>query len=232
MSLGQVTLPNRSEFLAHGYFHWKGFLGEDRVAALRAAAEGLLAGPGALHTPESVRVLEVYRHGPEFVALLEDSQLWAFVDGLLGANAVLSDLSLNEVRRGGKTDRWHIDYPYNDMPEVVRGGILGLQCVLPLVPFTVETGATQLVPGSHERYRQPEDVADSDAVPFVAEPGDLLVLQSATWHRAGNNLTDEPRTAVLLSFVESWVKPMGGAPESGPWSVTEHARARLGITRG
>lgn len=42
-----------------------------------------------------------------------------------------------------------LDYPCNEMPAIVTGAILGLQCILALDRFTEDNGATRPVPGSH-----------------------------------------------------------------------------------
>lgn len=42
----------------------------------------------------------------------------------------------------------------------------------------------------------------------------LLVLAAAAWNHSGNNRSTAPRTAMLMSFVERWIKPMS-APVDG-----------------
>lgn len=226
-----VSAPSAARFHSDGYHLWRGFLEPERVKTLLVLAEDLLASDAALHTPESVRAFQLFRHGEAFSDLVTDERLQELTDTLLGPNALLADLSLNRVDRGAKPDRWHIDHPYNAMTHIVEGGLLGLQCVLPLTPFTADSGATEFLPGTHRRYKQPPLSPAGTPVTAVAEPGDLLVLPAATWHRAGINATDEPRVALLLSFVESWIRPMADPPEPGPWSQTRAARIRLGIER-
>lgn len=231
MTQSARTTSSRADFLREGFLIWPGFLDHDRRRVLLEESVKLLAEDTALHTPESVRVTELFRRGQVFVDLMCDEGLLATVDELLGPGALLSDLSLNQVSSGGKPDRWHFDYPYNDMRETARGSLLGLQCVLPLTRFDATTGATEFIPGSHQRYAPPPGSPADTPESFVAEPGDLLILSSSTWHKAGSNSTQEPRIALLLSFVEAWVRPMFGPPEPGPWSVSRAARLRLGMER-
>ncbi|WP_169317218.1 phytanoyl-CoA dioxygenase family protein [Actinacidiphila oryziradicis] len=226
-----TAAPSAAHFHRNGYHLWRGFLDADHVAGLRTRADELLAADGALHTPESVRLFELFRHGAPFVDLMNDQRLADLTDTLLGPHALMNDLSLNRVNPGAKPDRWHIDYPYNTMTHIVEGSLLALQCVLPLTPFTEESGATEFMPGSHQRYKQPPLTPGGTPLPAIADPGDLLILASSTWHRAGVNRTALPRTAILLSFTEAWVRPMAEAPEAGPWSETRAARVRLGIER-
>jgi ectoine hydroxylase-related dioxygenase (phytanoyl-CoA dioxygenase family) len=211
------TLPVRAAFIEAGYFVERGFISSAHAAQLRAAAARLLAAPSALHTSTSVRSFELHKHEPAFARLLEDDYLRALVRELLGPKALLSDLSLNEVRRNQQADVWHIDYPYNEMPAIPVGGVLALQCVLALSPFTASTGATQLIPGSNRRYRKPPAQVDDEPLDFLAEPGDLLVVSAALWHRAQVNHETEPRTAVLLNFTENWVRPLFPPTESSAW---------------
>lgn len=226
-----TAAPSAAHFHRNGHHVWRGFLGASQVTELRRLADELLAAESALHTPESVRVFQLFRHGAAFVDLMNDPRLTELTDTLLGPHALMNDLSLNRVDPGAKPDRWHIDYPYNDMAQVVEGSLLALQCVLPLTPFTAESGATEFIPGSHQRYKQPPLTPGGAPVTAVADPGDLIVLAASTWHRAGVNRTAGPRTAILLSFTEAWVRPMADAPEPGPWSGTRAARVRLGMER-
>jgi ectoine hydroxylase-related dioxygenase (phytanoyl-CoA dioxygenase family) len=63
-------------------------------------------------------------------------------------------------------------------------------------------------------------------VSFEAEPGTLLVMAAATWHRSGLNRSSDPRTAMLMSFVEGWIKPMS-APTDGLAQPLPERLARL-----
>jgi ectoine hydroxylase-related dioxygenase (phytanoyl-CoA dioxygenase family) len=208
MPVDTTAAPAKNLFIESGFHIWPRFIASEQVSVLLESANRLLADSSALRTPESVRSFDLHEHDPAFASLLSDVRLRVLVRELLGQGALLSDMSLNQIQQHGKADRWHIDYPYTDMPKIVSGGILAIQCVLPLSPFTATSGATQLIPGSNRRYRHPPTDVAEEPVQFLAEPGDLLILPTATWHRAGVNTEARPRTAVLLNFTESWVKPM------------------------
>jgi hypothetical protein len=215
-----------------GYHVWRSFLDAERCARLGDEAGALLRSDAAQTYPRSIRVWELYRHGSAFVDVLCDERLCDAVTHLLGVGAIVSDFSLNRVVRGGRPDRWHIDYPYNEMDRLVSGSLLGLQCIMPLSPFDASTGATEFAPRRHATPSWPPETLDGEQTEvFVAQPGDLLVLAAASWHRAGTNRTDRPRTAILSSFVERWIRPMIGPPEPGPWGATQKARILLGIDR-
>lgn len=196
---------------------WRTFLDKGALDHVRSATTALAQGSHAHAYPKSTRVWDLFRHGDIFVDLLSDRPLNALLTELLGEHHLLSDCSLNVVHSHQPIDDWHIDYPYNEMPTLVAGSVLGLQCVLAVDAFTSENGATQFVPGSHAPPRRPVVTEVRGAVIFEAEPGDLLVMAATTWHRSGHNTSGEPRTAILLSFVERWVRPMLDPPEPGRW---------------
>jgi ectoine hydroxylase-related dioxygenase (phytanoyl-CoA dioxygenase family) len=197
----------------HGYAVWPGFLDGPRVARLRRAADALLATEHARRYPKSTRIWDLHLHGGPFVDVLTDDRLTPVLDALLGKGHLLSDYSLNQVGPAQPIDDWHIDYPYNEMPVLVSGALLGLQCVLALDRLDERSGATQLIRGTHRAPQRPTAPAVAP-VSYDAEPGSLLIMAAATWHRSGLNRSDRPRTVVLLSFVERWVKPMS-APTAG-----------------
>ncbi len=214
-----------------GYAIWPGFLGPTALDELRCLAAALTSGPHANRFPKSTRVWDLYRHGEPFVDVLRRHDLTRLLRDLLGEHYLLSDYSLNVVGPGQPVDDWHLDYPYNEMPALVTGSLLGLQCVLALDTFGRDNGATMLIPGSHHTPRRPKPTAATTPASFEAEAGSLLVMAAATWHRSGFNRSADPRAAVLLSFVERWVRPMSDPPEPGPWATTDPLRIMFGMQR-
>ncbi|MGL5864354.1 MAG: phytanoyl-CoA dioxygenase family protein [Dermatophilaceae bacterium] len=214
-----------------GVGQWPGFATGAALEGLRDDAARLATGPGALHFPTSTRVWDLHMHGPRFVELLDHTGLADLLDDLLGPGHLLSDHSLNVVHHGGRADRWHVDYPYNEMRDLTDGPILAVQCILALDDFTPDNGATCHLPRSHRPPRRPPPDLDADGPPLLADAGTLTVLAAATWHRSGQNTTATPRAAVLLSFVEGWIRPMAGPPEPGPWAHDTRTRRLLGLER-
>lgn len=231
MSTSESVHSLVSDVHKQGFAIWPGFLTGQRCDVIRNLAVQIANSEYANRYPKSTRVWDLYRHGEEFVELLVDPGLSSALDELLGVNHLLSDYSLNVVQPGQPVDGWHIDYPLNEMPARVSGSVLGLQCVLALDSFNSLNGATQLVPTSHLRMDRPSPDSDLDHAVFDAEPGTLLIMAAATWHRSGFNSSTAPRSAVLMSFVERWVRPMSDPPEPGPWGRTDALRILLGMQR-
>jgi ectoine hydroxylase-related dioxygenase (phytanoyl-CoA dioxygenase family) len=223
--------PDLAETLHRdGFAVWRGFATGERLDRLRTAVAATLAGEHARRFPKSTRAFDVYQLDGAFVELVGDERLGGLLDTVLGSGHLLSDLSLNSVNPGQPVDDWHIDYPFTEMRTMLPGGIVGVQCVLAMSPFTRTSGATNLLPGTHLEPRSPGPVT-GEPVLFEAEPGDLLVMAAATWHRSGFNAGDAHRDAILLSFVERWVLPMSAPTDRLTEPVPARLAALLGLSR-
>jgi ectoine hydroxylase-related dioxygenase (phytanoyl-CoA dioxygenase family) len=194
----------------HGLVRWDRFVTGDHLDRLRTAAAALVASEHCEVQSRSLRVWNLFSHGVEFTRLLSEPRLRTLCTGLLGDGYILSDYSINAVHQGAVQDPWHVDYPYNEMPRPVASpDPLGLQCVLALDRFHRDNGATQYVRRSHRRELPGVVETGRELVErFEAQPGDLMVMHAATWHRAGLNTTPDGRTALVLSFVQRWVRPI------------------------
>lgn len=94
---------------------------------------------------------------------------------------------------------------------------------LVLTPFTRETGALAIVPGSHRLGRQPlagEGV--EDAIPVEAEVGSLVVWHGATWHGVFKRRTPGLRLNLTTFHCHRALKTQ----ERYQWSVPEEMLAR------
>lgn len=216
-----------------GAFVWPEFLAEE-LQPWRARARELLSPERGLVRvyQRSRRVLDLF-NDPFCRELLSDGRLTTLLEALLHQGYLLSDFSLNEVAPSNAPDAWHVDYPYNEMAVRTSGGVLGVQCLIALDDFTAVNGATEYLPCSHARV----DAAPSKPASFqrfLAPAGSLLLLHSATWHRAGDNSSQASRTALLLCFVERWIRPMMSLHDLTEETVRDasgHERQLLGLER-
>jgi ectoine hydroxylase-related dioxygenase (phytanoyl-CoA dioxygenase family) len=101
-----------------------------------------------------------------------------------------------------------------------------------LVDFSVENGATRVVPGSHrwERARQPEDREVADA---VMPAGATVIYLGSTLHGAGDNSTaDVSRRGLHVSFTLGWLRTEEnnylGTPPEAARRLSPAAQAVLG----
>ena len=118
------------------------------------------------------------------------------------------------TRPGSQKIRAHIDTPYRfeDFARSTNDELFGVQCIIPLDRFTIENGATCILPGSHisryyykdieENQEEYNDLLTTEGFQFVSNPGDALIYNSRTLHSTMPNKSDEFRSAILINALD------------------------------
>ena len=126
----------------------------------------------------------------------------AVLDRVLGHYQLNAPAAI-EIGPGERAQPLHTDdaiYPLpRPHPEIV------MSVMWPLVDFTEANGATCVVPGSHRVGARPEP---DRAIPISLRAGSALFYLGSLWHGGGANLTDCPRTGVVLNYAASWLRPI------------------------
>ena len=115
----------------------------------------------------------------------------------------LSSFQATYVRPGAKAQALHIDTP---VPNPLPPWEIKANTIWILDEFTDVNGATEIIPGSHKYGRRPvdSDLKDHEGLRKIKAPtGSLIVTSGYLWHRAGANLSQGLRTALLGSFASS-----------------------------
>jgi len=115
----------------------------------------------------------------------------------------LSSFQATYVRPGAKAQHLHIDTP---VPNPLPPWEIKANTIWLLDEFTDKNGATEVIPGSHKYGRRPVDsnMKDHTGLQKIHAPaGSLIVTSGYLWHRAGANLSQDVRTALLGSFASS-----------------------------
>jgi ectoine hydroxylase-related dioxygenase (phytanoyl-CoA dioxygenase family) len=90
----------------------------------------------------------------------------------------------------------------NDLPIMLNGLVL-------LDDFTVENGATMLLPYSHKIESKPtDDFFAKECIRAIGKKGDILLFNSNIWHCSAPNNTNENRRAIPMTFSKSCMKQM------------------------
>ncbi len=157
----------------------------------------------------SQRIFNLINKDAAFAPLIEHPVVLDIMDAELGRDAVLLDVSINNV--GAQTDSggWHIDSPISMVAEPLPNFTLAIQTVWMLDDFTADNGATHVVAGSHLTLKQPPrgKGGHEKEVILEAPAGSLAIWLSQSWHRHGANVTDRPRTGLIAQYGRAWVKP-------------------------
>lgn len=134
-------------------------------------------------------------------------------ESVMGPDFHLSMLNARDVPPGtGANMPFHADTDYDDRPDLT--GYRAFTAVWMLDDFTVQNGATRLVPGSHRSSLLPKESVHDPYAPHPEEvsvegaAGDVLVFNGHCWHTGGANQTDQPRRAILAHYLRADV-PLG-----------------------
>ena len=84
-------------------------------------------------------------------------------------------------------------------------GDVVLNTMWALDDFTVENGATRIVPGSH-RWEGRQPTAEDRVVDAVMPAGSVIFYGGKIFHGGGANQTDTPRLGVILEYVAAWLR--------------------------
>jgi len=141
----------------------------------------------------------------------------AIADQLLLPNCADYWLNTGQVMAVGPAERaQYLHRDENNWPEAVAADReITVSCMFALSDFTVDNGATAVIPGSQNRppglvrgaNPSPEQVA------YAAMPaGSGMVYTGKVIHGAGANSTDGWRYGVHVSFVVGWLRPEEASP--------------------
>lgn len=84
-----------------------------------------------------------------------------------------------------------------------------LNALVLLDDFTIENGATMLLPYSHKIEEKPTDESfKKECIRAIGKKGDILLFNSNIWHCSAPNETNESRRAIPITFSKSCMKQM------------------------
>ena len=116
---------------------------------------------------------------------------------------------------------------HRDVRSWSGGYRLMLNMLVMLDDFTVENGATMIVPGSHLVEARPDDAElERRAIRAIGCAGSILLFDSNLWHSAAPNLTQGPRRALTLTFTRPFFKQQMDYPRMLGEDFTHAPRVR------
>ncbi len=172
------------------------------------------------------RFTRLAHRSPAFVEILTDPYYLSVADALLLGST--DDYWMNTgqmmiVGPGSTDQRLHRDadnWPVMNSPTSAEATV---STMFALSEFTVATGATKVVPGSHrwddyERLAEPHEIAHA-----VMPAGAGMIYTGRVLHGAGANTTaDEWRYGLHLSYVLGWLTPEEASPLGAGWDDVRH----------
>lgn len=91
-------------------------------------------------------------------------------------------------------------------PVSLPGVELQVSAMWALQDFTLENGATRVIPGSHRRV-VPYLPKEADVCQAVMTKGSVLFYMGSTLHGGGTNLSNAPRAGLINTYSLGWLRP-------------------------
>jgi len=165
--------------------------------------------PGGVGNAERL-ILNLHNKDSAFVDLLDDSTVLPLVQHMLQSGSyqnkepfIVTQFSARDPHLGLGAQQLHMDSRFPGPPFALMAIALWM-----LNDFTVESGATRLVPRSHLRPSYPENgVKYPDEITVGAPAGSVLLYNGSAWHGGGAKQRDVERWSVIVSYARWFVKP-------------------------
>ena len=138
-------------------------------------------------------------HGREFEQLIQNPLLMTLVDASLGRGAVIASFSSIKKGPGPGTIPLHTDYAHvpEPYPEFAMTGV----GVWALEDWTVASGPTWIIPGSHRLRRGPRrDDRPNGGVPIEMPKGSVVFFTHGVWHWQGDRTEPGDRVTLHAHF--------------------------------
>jgi phytanoyl-CoA hydroxylase len=215
MAVRHLTPEERRFYDEQGYLHIRGLLTPDEAALYRAEVHALSERQGETDaTWESQRGAgtkiehshDVHFRSAAFTRLMVDPRLTTLFTDIIGPNVALhhNKMFIKPPERGSPFPM-HQDYPY--FPHRDHSMIA---VILHFDDAPVEKGCLCVYPGTHklgpipaigsDHHLPVADYSIESATPIPAKAGDAIVTNYLTVHGSGMNVSDEPRTTLLIQL--------------------------------
>jgi ectoine hydroxylase-related dioxygenase (phytanoyl-CoA dioxygenase family) len=182
------------------------FIGDDKVAALKDELAPFRdvnpLGRNDFEGHVTKRIYALFAKTRGFDELATHPLLLGVLDRVLGhyqlSGPVGIDIGPGETPQGLHRDDvvYPIPWPHS---QVV------LNTMWALDDFTVDNGATVIVPGSH-RTSPADKPDDAGAIIATMPAGSVMFYVGTVWHGGGANHTEERRLGVILEYCAAWVR--------------------------
>jgi ectoine hydroxylase-related dioxygenase (phytanoyl-CoA dioxygenase family) len=162
-----------------------------------------LARPFMDHNEGYINLEGALNYIPELAPLCIHPLLLELAECILGEGFVLPNVCMKWCKPGAGAGGLHADWPLGNMQKPWPKSPTLIQIFWMLTDFTVENGATRVVPFSHHTRRAPvPDRTYPQEIPVVGKKGSLLVFHNNLWHRSGANTTrDQHRMAMNTGYI-------------------------------
>lgn len=205
-----MTEAEKRQLDEQGYVVLEGFIDPEWLRELRTRVEELYeeegenAGHEFRQEPFARRLANLVDKGEVFERVVSDPRLLVFISHVLGGSFKLSSLNARSTNpHAPESQPLHCDMGV--LPDDTGAKVCN--SVWLLDDFTLENGATRVVPGSHLWGRLPQDSVRSPKARYEGEivltapAGSVIVYNAHIWHGGTANHTKRHRRALHAFYV-------------------------------
>ncbi|XP_064623535.1 uncharacterized protein Mb3657-like [Lineus longissimus] len=185
------------------------------------------------------RTWNLLNKGMIFEKMVQHRKILAIVERILGDDLQLGSIASNTLFPGASGQEPHIDYPYWDFyerkhwpanPKVANVPFhMNMQVTVLLDDFTIENGASAVIPYSQRKCEYPHDQAAfyKHCVQTPGKAGDVVIFPGLIQHCAMPNKSDSSRCGLLLQYLPKYIRPMEDIKRALDADVLKRVSPRL-----
>ena len=135
-------------------------------------------------------------------------KMMALAEFSIGAGFILSNVVSTIRRKGDQNIGLHCDQVWHPVPFPEHN--LFLTACWACDDFTLESGATTVVPGSVAKRRPPnlDEIASTETVPIECKAGSIAVWDGRIWHDNATRTIDGERAVLHVSYTRLMLRQM------------------------
>jgi len=148
------------------------------------------------------------KYDPFFLRFLETPEILSIVDHTVSETAILhlQNGFLNPTVSGEVSHLFQFRF-HRDFPRFLNGYLASINILVAVSEFTVDNGATLVIPASHQKSIHPNvQYQENNAIPVECPAGSLIIFDSTLLHAAGKNISGKDRIGINLQFTRSYIK--------------------------
>jgi ectoine hydroxylase-related dioxygenase (phytanoyl-CoA dioxygenase family) len=161
-------------------------------------------GANAFLGERSRRIFNLLSRDPIFAGVVVHPSVLPLIERVLDPQCLLSSLTAIEMDPGQAAQPLHADDGSISLPRphvpVVCAAIWAL------TDFTLENGATHVVPGSHRWDRRPAKGERTETIRAVMPKGSVIVYDGGLWHAGGTNESAERRMGIVVNHCAGYIR--------------------------
>ena len=181
------------------------------------------------------RVYTLVARGKVFEDLTEDPRVLAILDQFLLPGYLLTASQAICIHPGEDAQGLHIDDSFYHLPRPRPA--VSLSLIAAVDDFTLENGATEIIPGSHLwNEEQAQSVIRGQVLvqpqPMTLRAGSAIIFQGNIIHQGGANRSAAPRLALTNQYCQPWGRTQEnyflGVPRERVREMSPRLQALLG----